>query len=324
MSVAATEKNPPLAEGMDAYVTLFTAARGGGGPSAMRLASDLAARNFAWRYPPGMQVTTSFVLGAGHEMAVRIYHPGRDALRPALCYFHGGGFSLGSIDTYDGLAAALSEMSGAVLVSIQYRRLPESSARAAQEDCYRGLAWLAEHAALLGVAPERIGVAGDSAGAMLAVTTALAARDRGGPPLSCMALLYGVFSLDGARPYYRHAKDPLLTCDKVQGYIDVYNRSAESERPAYPAPIEVENLSRLPPAIILGAEYDPLLEEGREFEARLRTAGVDTSYHEAERMIHGFGRAVGVSSAARRELQAFAQRLAPYLWTEAKRPGAQA
>jgi acetyl esterase len=271
-----------------------------------------------------MQVTTSFVLGAGHEMAVRIYHPGRDVVRPALCYFHGGGFSLGSIDTYDGLAAALSEMSGAVVVSVQYRRLPESSARAAQEDCYRALAWTAEHTSLLGIAPDRIGVAGDSAGAMLAVTSALHARDQNGPALACMALLYGVYSLDRARAYYHGARDPLLTADKVQGYIDVYNRSAESERPAYPAPVDVESLVGLPPALMMAAEFDPLLQEGQDFRARLQAVGVAVSYHEAERMIHGFGRGVGVSPAARRELQAFARRLDPYLWRGAERPGAKA
>ena len=324
MSDTATQERVTLAEGMDAYVALFTAARGAGGPSAMRLASDLAARNFAWPYPRGMQVTTSFVLGAGHEMAVRIYHPGRDVIRPALCYFHGGGFSLGSVETYDGLAAALSELSGAAVVSVQYRRLPESSARAAQEDCYRALLWTAEHASLLGVAPDRIGVAGDSAGAMLAVTAALHARDKSGPTLACMALLYGVYSLDRARAYYHSAKDPLLTGDKVQGYIDVYNRSAESERPAYPAPVDVEDLSGLPPAIMMAAEFDPLLQEGEDFLNRLEAAGGGASYHEAPGMIHGFGRAVGVSPAALREMQAFARRLDPFLWRGTERPGAMA
>jgi acetyl esterase len=304
---------PALAEGMDAYVALFTAPRAAGGPAAARLAADLTAKGFGWRYPPGMQVATSFVVGGGHEMAVRIYHPGRDVVRPALCYFHGGGFSLGSIETYDGLAAALAEMSGAVVVSAQYRRLPESSARAAHDDCFRALLWTAEHAAILGVAPDRIGVAGDSAGAMLAVAAALAARDGEDPPLCCQALLYGVFSLDRARACYREARDPVLTCDKVQGYIDLYNRCAADDPPDYPAPLAVRDLSRLPPAIVVGAEYDPLLDEAHEFCDRLRSAGVAASLHTAERMIHGFGRAVGVSQAARRELRAFADRLEPHL-----------
>lgn len=320
MSDGATHDKAPLAEGMEAYVALFTTPRPPGAPSVMRLASDLSAKNFGWPYPPGMQVATSFILGDGHEMAVRVYHPGRAIERPALCYFHGGGFSLGSIETYDGLAAALSEMTGAVVVSVHYRRLPECSARAAQEDCYRALQWLAAHAALLGIASDRIGVAGDSAGAMLAVTTALAARDRGGPSVCCQALLYGVFSLDRTRAAYHTAKDPILTGDKVEGIIDAYLRSAEDDPPPYPAPNDVETLTGLPPAVMVGAEHDPLLEEAEEFAARLTKAGVPASITIAARMIHGFGRAVGVSPAAQRELEAFARRLDPFLWRGGERP----
>lgn len=312
--MAEPETAPPvLAEGMDAYVALFTAARPAGGPSAARLAGDLAARGFSWPGPAGMSITTSFIVGDDHEMAVRIYHPGRDQTRAALCYYHGGGFSMGSIETYDGLATALSEMTGAVVVSVQYRRLPESSARAAQEDCYRALCWLAQHAGILGVDPLRIGVAGDSAGAMLAVTTALAARDRGGPALCCQALLYGVFSLDRERPAYRTAKDPVLTIDKVQGFIDLYTASAKATPPAYSAPLDTPDLSGLPPAVLIAAEYDPLLDEAEAFAKRLNAAGIGVQFRIAARMIHGFGRGVGVSPAARRELRAFSDALAPHL-----------
>lgn len=301
---------------MDAYVALFTAPRPAGGASAMRLHSDLTASNFSWPYPSGMRVSTSFILGDGHEMAVRIYHPGRDIERPALVYYHGGGFSLGSIETYDGLAAALSEMTRAVVVSVQYRRLPESSVRAAQDDCYRALQWAAAHAGVLGIDAQRIGVAGDSAGAMLAVTSALAARDRGGPALVCQALLYGMFALVPGRTAYASAKDPILTEDKVDGIIEVYRKSAANDPPAYEPPLSEPNLRNLPAAILLGAEYDPLLQEAEDFAARLKDAGVDATHVTAARMIHGFGRAVGISPAAHRELEAFARRLDPYLWPD--------
>jgi acetyl esterase len=305
--------SPVLAEGMDRYVELFTASRSSGTRAAALLASDLSAQNFGWPYPPGMRVTTSFVVCEGHEIPVRIYHPGGDGALPALCYFHGGGFSMGSIESYDGLAAALSQMTGAIIVSVHYRRLPESNARAAQEDCYAALLWMFEHASLLGADVNRIGVVGDSAGAMLATITAMMARDRNGPKLCCQALLYGVLSLDRERAYYRTAKDPMLTVERVQSFIDLYNAAATNDPPAYPAPVLAPDLSNLPPAILVGAEYDPLLEETREYADRLAASGTAASLFVAPGMIHGFMRGVGVSAGARQEMAALARRLEPYL-----------
>jgi acetyl esterase len=295
-----------LAEGIDAYIALFrTAQAPAGGPptlAGMRLAGDIAARAFQRPYPEGMHVFTTFAVGEAHELALRIYHPGRDQLRPALCYYHGGGFSMGSLESFDGLAAALSAASGAVVISVHYRRIPESSCRQAQEDCYAALLWLAEHAAALGVDPRRLGVAGDSAGAMLATTTAMMARDRGGPALCCQGLFYGVFSLDPARPYYEVGRDPVLTRDKVESYIALYRQTDAADPAAYGAPVDAADLTGLPPAVMVGAEHDLLLDEDRDYADRLRAAGVEADLHVAPGMIHGFLRAVVVSSAAQAEM----------------------
>jgi acetyl esterase len=291
-----------------------------------------------------METFTTFIVREGQEIAIKIYVPEADqrreqteqeiavngyvpesrqrreqAARSAICYFHGGGFSFGSIESYGVIAAGLAEHSGAVVASVQYRRIPENSYRSAQEDCYAALLWLQEHAADLGIDPSRIAVAGDSVGALLATISAAMARDRGGPRPVCQLLLYGAFALQLGRGAYAASVDPLLTPQRIDSFISVYRRNHDAA--FYPSPLALEDLSRLPPAIMVAAEHDPLREEGLEYASRLQASGVSVEWSVAPGMIHGFLRAAKMSPAAHRELIDIARRMRTQLWADAASPG---
>jgi acetyl esterase len=295
--------NPRLAEGLAEYLN---AVRGTPGTplETARLLADRDAYRIAYPLPAGMTVVDSFVVRAGDEVPVRIYRPAGEGALPAIVYFHGGGFTTGSIETYQPLAMALAEATGAVVISVQYARLPEATPRVTVEQCYDALAWTARMAGTLAIDPERIAIAGDSAGAFLAVQVAIRARDRGGPKLVCQLLAYGMFDVDEGRDAYAHVRDPVLTQPLIRAIVAAY-RSADARDPApFEAPLR-SDLASLPPAILLEAEHDAMVDEGREFVERLRAAGVHSEFRIAPNMCHGFLRAVRFSAPARAEMRWF-------------------
>jgi acetyl esterase len=312
------EPVPVLAEGLERYVELMRSGKGQPRTlSSERLRADASASDWQCSRPRGTKTFTTFIVREGQEIAVRLYRPGAQTRRPAICYFHGGGFTFGSIESFDVVAAGLAEQTGAVVASVQYRRLPENSYRSAQEDCYAALVWLHAHADDLGVDPSRLAVAGDSVGALLATISTAMARDRGGPRVVCQVLLYGAFAMQPGRSCYETSRDPLLTPERINGFITVYN--SHKDPTFYPAPLALEDLSKLPPAIIVAAEHDPLREEALEYADRLRASGVRAEFSIAAGMIHGFLRATKMSSAAGREMADLAQRAREYLWCGGRR-----
>lgn len=308
---------PAMAEGLELYIELMRASTGGRSRtlSAQRLRSDLDASELRCPRYRETKTLTTFIVVEGREIAVKLYWPGIPTLRPAICYFHGGGFTFGSIESFDVVATGLAEQTGALVASVQYRRLPENSYRAAQEDCYAALLWLHEHAEHLGIDPSRVAVAGDSVGALLATIAAVMARDRGGPRLVCQLLLYGAFGMHPGRSCYASSRDPLLTTQRVDGFISAYHRGKDSS--FYPAPLAMGDLSKLPPAIIVAAEHDPLREEALEYADRLCHFGVQVDVSVASAMIHGFLRARKMCPAAERQLIELGQRARGHLWVDA-------
>lgn len=293
--------DPALAEGLAEYLD---AVRGVPGMplETARLLADRNAHRIAYPMPAGMAVTSSFVVRAGDEVPVRIYRPAGEGVLPAIVYYHGGGFTTGSIESFDSLATALAEASGAVVISVHYTRLPEATPRAMVDQCYDVLGWTARMAEALALDPERIAVAGDSAGAFIAVQVAIRARDRGGPRLAGQLLAYGVFDLDATREAYAIARDPVLTLPLIEAVIGNY-RAADARDPApFAVPLH-SDVAGLPPALLLEAEHDAVVEEGREFADRLRAAGVPAELRVAPGMCHGFLRAVRFSAPARAEMR---------------------
>ncbi|MBO9499519.1 MAG: alpha/beta hydrolase [Novosphingobium sp.] len=303
---------PELAEGIDTYIARFRAAQGAPGRSlaAARLASDMAAELFALPEVEGLKSFTTFIVREGQELGVRIHLPAGEGPRPGIVYFHGGGFAFGSIESFDGAARALALHCGAAVASVQYRRLPENRYADAQQDCDAALDWLVEQADILNVDPARVAVAGDSVGALLATVAAMRAHERG-IALAAQLLLYGAYAMRPGRPAYAASRDPLLTGERVEGFIDLWHKSGGPSH--NPAPLDVADLAGLPPTVMLAAELDPLLAESLAYADRLTESGVPVSHHVAPGMIHGFLRAMPVSPPAAAEMAAIAQSLSSHL-----------
>jgi acetyl esterase len=236
------------------------------------------------------------------EIPVRIYWPVGDAAArlPIIVFFHGGGWVICNLDTHDGLSRALSAEVGAIVVSVDYRLAPENRFPAAAEDAYGATAWAAAHARELGGDADRLAVAGDSAGGNLAAVAALMARDRGGPRLRFQLLIYPVIdSACDTLSYRDNAEGYFLTAAQMRWYWDQYIGEGDRAHP-YASPLRAPDLSHLPPAHVVTAEFDPLRDEAEAYAERLRSAGGTATVRRYEGMFHGFFSMGMLLEAARR------------------------
>ena len=231
--------------------------------------------------------------GPNGDIPVRIYVPAgvteEQHPLPVIVYFHGGGWVIGNLETDDVRCRQLARASNAVVVSVNYRHAPEDRFPAAAEDAYAAVRWVAENAAEMGEDPQRIAVAGVSAGGNLAAAVALMAKERGGPPLAFQALIVPVtnYSFDTAS-YGECADGYGLTREAMVWYWRQYLASPEDGDNPFASPLRAADLSGLPPAYVATAEYDPLRDEGDAYALRLREAGVPVVRARFEGMIHGF------------------------------------
>jgi acetyl esterase len=240
------------------------------------------------------------VPGPDGDLLVRVYRPEVQGDLPCLVYFHGGGWALCSIETHDATCRKLANGAGCAVVSVDYRLAPEHRFPAAAEDGYAATRWVADHADALGVDRGRIAVGGDSAGGNLAAVIALMARDRGEPRLCHQLLVYPITDHDFETGSYRdNAAGPLLTRSMMQSFWNFYVPDGDRSDP-YVSPLRADDLSALPPATIVTAEYDPLRDEGEAYAARLREAGVAVTASRYDGMIHGFFGFDEILPAARR------------------------
>ena len=266
-------------------------------PDARRTRMELVQR----RFPPpedGIARGDAWIALPGRELAVRIYRP-RSGTLPAILYLHGGGWVAGSLATHDGACSALASDADAVVASVHYRRAPESPYPAPNDDAYASLAWLVEHAGALDIDAKRIAVAGDSAGAHLALSCAIEARDRHGPDVAFLLLVYPTVEPQfETRSYRDHAVSPTLTRDDMRWYWSQYLPAGADDGSARAVPTR-DALAGLPPAHVVVAEIDPLRDEGVALAARLNAGGTRTTLVEAPGLVHGFLRAAPYAAAAR-------------------------
>jgi acetyl esterase len=275
-------------------------------------AADLADIRAASGDPePVAAVTERVVPGPGPDLRIRVYEPDDARDRPVLVYFYGGGWTLGSLDTCDAICRSLTNAVRCVTVSVQYRLAPEHPFPAAVEDCYAGARWVAEHAAQIGADAGRVAVGGDSAGGNLAAAVTLLARERHGPRLCHQLLVYPNTDYLSDTASMREAVDPLLfnrwSADWYWGHYLADPRDGSNP---LASPLRAADLSRLPPASILTAEFDPLRDQGEQYAQRLREAGVPVDARRYAGMAHGFFAMGGVLSAARESIAYAADRLA--------------
>lgn len=243
------------------------------------------------------------VPGPAGMLPVRIYDPEPGAGRPLVVYLHGGGFMAGSVDTSDRPCRALAVAARCVVASVEYRRSPETPFPGPLEDAHAATCALAGMRAELGADPDRLVVAGDSAGGGLAAGVALVARDRSGPRITGQVLLYPALSPAPGGV----SGDP---CDGAgrglsRGEMDFFWRHYlpdPADPDPYAAPLHAADLSGLPAALVITAEHDVLRAEGLAYASRLRSAGVPVTAVDAEGMLHGFFGQFGAVPAGRRIL----------------------
>jgi acetyl esterase len=240
--------------------------------------------------PPAVGVIVNRTIpGPAGPIPVRIYTPFGVGPFPLTIYFHGGGFVLGDLEMVDPPCRHLCLGSNSIVLSVDYRLAPEHKFPAASEDCLAATRWAAEHAGEIGADAKRIAVAGDSAGGNLAAVVAMRARDEGGPKLCAQLLNCPVTDFDMTRQSYRdNGQGFFLTIDAMKWFQDHYLREATDQLHPFAAPFKAKNLSGLPPAYVLTAQYDPLRDEGEHYADRLAQAGVPVVKKRYSDMIHDF------------------------------------
>ncbi|PWI57454.1 alpha/beta hydrolase [Sulfoacidibacillus thermotolerans] len=225
------------------------------------------------------------------EISVRIYVPEARLLLPVLLYYHGGGWVFGNVDTHDQLCRILSKEVGCIVVSVDYRLAPEHPFPAAVNDAYDALQLAAREIVRFHGDPSRIAVAGDSSGGNLAAAVCLMAREDQSRTVSPIfqALIYPVTDLSTDFPSYTaYGQGYGLTKESMEWYIKQYvNHTNERQNP-FAAPLQAEDLSELPAALVLTAEFDPLRDEAEAYATKLATAGIPVTVSRYPGMIHGF------------------------------------
>lgn len=227
--------------------------------------------------------------GPRPDVPVRIYTPAGPGPFPILVWFHGGGWVVGDLDSADGTARQLTVGANCVTVSVDYRLAPETKFPGASDDCYAATIWAAQYAAQFNGDASRLAVGGDSAGGNLAAAVSLMARDRQGPALAFQLLVYPVTDRNFTTASYTNNADGyLLSKASMEWYWDHYLSDPSHASNPYAAPLQAPDLSGLPPALVITAEYDPLCDEGEAYGARLKAAGIPTVCTRYDGMIHGF------------------------------------
>ena len=241
------------------------------------------------RPPAVARVEDHRAAGAAGTVRVRLTAPEGVGPLPVLVYFHGGGWSVGSIASHDHLCRAVARASGVAVVSVEYRLAPENPFPAAVDDAEAATAWVAGNAPALGLDPGRLAVGGDSAGGTLAAVVARRARDRGAPKVAFQLLLYPATDANLDTPsYLENARGYLLTRDAMAWYWDQYVPEPARRLDPDAAPLRARDLAGLPPALVITAGYDPLRDEGEAYARRLDAAGVPVTLSRYPGMIHGF------------------------------------
>ncbi len=243
--------------------------------------------------PPAVaQVANLEATGPNGTIALRAYRPlgsHADAVLPVLVYFHGGGWVIGDLDTHDTLCRELANAADCAVVAVDYRLAPEHPFPAAVDDAIAATRWVHAHAARLSFDAGRLAVGGDSAGGNLAAVVAIAARDSGDLPIAFQLLIYPATDQHRTSPSHtQNGTGYLLTRETMDYYCGHYLRGPADVEDWRASPLLASDLSRLPPAFVLTAGYDPLRDEGQAYAAALRHAGNRVEHACVDGQIHGF------------------------------------
>jgi acetyl esterase len=264
-------------------------------------AADLAdIRAGGGAVEPVLEVVDRTFPGPDGERPVRVYRPSAERPLGTLVYFFGGGWTLGGIDTADGVCRALANAAGCLVVTPGYRLAPEHPFPAAVDDCAAAVSWVAEHAGELGADPARLAVGGDSAGGNLAAVVAQLAAERA-MPLAAQLLVYPNTCYHADTDSLRANDDRwMFNRHSVDWYWRNYLADPADGRDPRVSPLLAPDVSGVAPALVITAEFDPLRDEGERYAHRLRAEGVPVELTRYDGMAHGFFTMSGVLADARR------------------------
>jgi acetyl esterase len=249
-------------------------------------------RAYTQSAPPAVQSVTDHAIAAETgQITVREYRPaGNTALTPlpALLYLHGGGWTIGDIETHDVLCRSLCNQAQCVVLSVDYRLAPEHPFPAAYDDALTAFNWAVREASTLGIDASRIAIGGDSAGGNLAAAACIGLRDKPVQP-AFQLLIYPATDMRAIAPSHsRNGQGYLLTSDSIAWFTAHYLPQPASANDWRASPLLAASHAKLPPALVLTAGFDPLRDEGLQYADALSAAGVATEYICFERQIHGF------------------------------------
>jgi acetyl esterase len=289
---------------LDDATTAFLAQMAAAGPPINELdpvEARVVTGRLRERFGPGpsmARVEDHQIDSTGGAFPVRVLVPGGSP-RAVIVYHHGGGWVIGGIDQWEAFARTLAERSGCAVVLTGYRLAPEHRHPAAVDDAWAALRWADAHSGDIAGRRVPLIVAGDSAGANLATVTARRARDEGGPEIGLQVLAYPATDCDLDRPSYLDPANQLMvTRDGMIWFWDHYLPDHAARRHPDASPLRAPDLSGLPPAAIVGAEYDVLRDEVEEYAERLRAAGVEVTFRRFDGQMHGFLNMVNILPAS--------------------------
>ena len=244
--------------------------------------------------PPELdQVQPLTIASPAGPIPARVYMPLRpreaNGLAPCLAFFHGGGWTIGNLDSHDVVCRKLADEGELMVVSVDYRLAPEHKFPAAVDDAIASTKWIAENAKQFGIDASRLMVGGDSAGGNLAAVVAISARDGNGPDIAGQLLIYPAIDFAMTHPSHREPETSiLLTHSVIRWFRDHYLSGAADVGDWRASPARARTLIGLPPAYVLTAGADPLRDEGNEYARRLKEAGVAVTHRTFPGQFHGF------------------------------------
>jgi acetyl esterase len=280
-------------------------------------ADYLAARRATNPEPPELARVEALSIPAPHgTIAARVYVPSdlrkTNGLAPCLAFFHGGGWVIGDLESHDVACRKLAHEGALIVIAVDYRLAPEHRFPAAVDDAIAATRWIADNAEALGIDAARLSVGGDSAGGNLAAVVALTARDGNGPDIAGQVLIYPATDFSRKHASHREAETSILLTHSAIGWFMNHYIDGGDINDWRASPARAETLAGLPPAYVLTAGADPLRDEGDEYAARLKEAGVAVTYRHFPGQFHGFftmGRLLPQADVAAHEIGAWLKAL---------------
>ena len=243
--------------------------------------------------------------GGGDSILVRVYTPAGTGPFPVTVYYHGGGWVIADLDDYDASARALANAAATVVVSVAYRQAPTHRFPAAHEDAFAAYTWARANAAQINGNPQRVAVAGESAGGNLAAAVCLMARDRNVAQPNYQLLVYPIADVNFETPSYKENANAVpLSKPLMQWFFDKYLRSSADATNPYLAPLRATSVAGLAPATVILAQIDPLRSEGEAYAAKLRAGGIAVDQTTYTGVVHEF---FGMGAVVDKANQAVAQ-----------------